>query len=361
MSRNHFRPFLTTAVALFTALPLHGQAAERVSLSGGRTAIWNIAGKVTIGPGSGRSVEVTVTRRGPDAAGLELARGPIGGRETLRIIYPGDDIVYRDRDPGTHHDRWRTEFRVREDGTFGGDNYDRRRGESGRRVRVTSSGSGTEASADLDIQVPAGQEFSLFLAAGEITARNVDGKILLDTHGADVTATAMKGDLDIDTGSGDVRVDGMVGPLRVDVGSGDVTLSGVSGANLEIDTGSGEVRGTGVASAVLRIDTGSGDVLLDGLTAQDVNVDVGSGNVELGWTTDPGDLTIDSGSGDITLTLPGNSGAIVDFESSSGDIDSAFEISTTRIQRDALRGTFGNGLGRIAVESGSGDVRIVKR
>ena len=343
MSRNHFRPILTTAATLVFALPLMGQATERVSLAGGR------------------AVEVTVTRRGPDGARLELARGPIGGRETLRIIYPGDDIVYRESRPGTHRDRWSSEFRIREDGTFGGDDHDRRRSESGRRVRVTSMGSGTEASADLDIAVPAGTELSLFLAAGEITARNVDGKLLLDTHGADVTASGMKGDLDIDTGSGDVRVDGMTGPLRVDVGSGDVTLSAVRGATLDIDTGSGEIRETGVASDVLRIDTGSGDVLLDGLIAQDVNVDVGSGDIELGWTTDPGDLTIDSGSGDVTLTLPLNAGASADIESSSGDIDSAFEIQTTRIQRDALRGSFGDGHGRIAVETGSGDVRLVKR
>jgi lia operon protein LiaG len=361
VSRNYFHPIVLSALAAVAAPALLIAQTERVSLAGGRAAIWNIAGMVNLTPGSGRAVEVTVTKRGPDAGRLEVARGPIGGRETLRIIYPGDDIVYRDRDREMHGDRWRTEFRVREDGTFGGDNHDRRRGESGRRVRVTSSGSGTEASADLEITVPAGTELSIFLAVGEITARNVDGKILLDTHGANVSATGMKGDLDIDTGSGDVRVDGMTGPLRVDVGSGDVTLSSVSGASLDIDTGSGEVRGTGVASGVLRIDTGSGDVELDGLTAQDVNVDVGSGNVELGWTTDPGDLTVDSGSGDVVLTIPANSGATVDFESSSGDVDSDFPIQTTRVQRDALRGTFGDGKGRLAVESGSGSLKLVRR
>ena len=72
-------------------------------------------------------------------------------------------------------------------------------------------------------------------------------------------------------------------------------------------------------------------------------------------------MEIGSGSGEITLTLPHASGAIVDLKSSSGDITSDFEITTTRIERDTLRGTFGDGKGRIAVETGSGDVRLVKR
>ena len=56
-----------------------------------------------------------------------------------------------------------------------------------------------------------------------------------------------------------------------------------------------------------------------------------------------------------------SAGGTVDLQSSSGDIESAFEISTTRIERDTLRGTFGDGRGRIAVETGSGDVSLLKR
>ena len=362
MSRKSLQALnLTTITALAAATALPAQTPERVSLTGSRVAIWDIAGQVTLAPTSGRSVIVAVTRRGPDAARLEIAHGPIGGRETLRVIFPGDEIIYSDRDQVTG--RWSTEFRVNDNGTFSDDNDhgDRRSRSGGRRMRVRGNGNGTEASADLDIQVPAGQEINVYLAAGTITARNLNGKILLDTHGADVSATAMKGVLDIDTGSGDVRVDGMDGPLNVDVGSGDVTLSAVKGTTFEIDAGSGDVRGAAIASDVLRVDTGSGNVELDGIVSQDVQVDVGSGDVELAWAADPGEVGIDSGSGEITLTFPSASGATVDLESSSGDISSDFEITTTRIERDTLRGTFGDGKGRIAVETGSGDVRLVKR
>ena len=346
---------LTVAIAL----PLLAQTPERVTLSGSRIGIWNIAGKVTLSAGSGSNVLVTVTRHGSDGAKLELAHGPINGRETLRVIYPGDAVVYAPN--GREHGRWRTEFDIRDDGTFSGDDDHGDRWGNGHRMRVSSTGDGLDASADLDIQVPAGQQLMVVLAVGTVDARNVNGKLSIDTHGANVTASALKGNVDIDTGSGDVQVDGMDGPLNVDVGSGDVTLSNVKGATLDVDTGSGDVHGTGIAADALKVDTGSGAVGLTGLVAQTASIDVGSGDVDLAWTVDPGDIDIDSGSGEIHLTMPAGSGGSVDLESSSGDINSDFEVRTQHIERDALRGTFGDGQGRIKVETGSGDISLLKR
>ena len=359
MSRNFIRTSLFAALALVATSPLHSQA-ERVSVTGAKVGIWNIIGKVTVTPAaSGRAVNVNITRRGRDGSKLTIEKGPIGGRETVRIIYPGDRITDISTDQYTG---WRTELRIRDDGTFGDGWGEGRNGNGGRRVIVGDrGGSGTEAAADLEIEVPNGQEIAIFLVAGEITARNLNGKILLDTHRADVSATAMKGDLDIDTGSGDVEVDGMDGPLMVDVGSGDVTLRNVKGSDLDIDTGSGEVKGTAITSDALNLDTGSGGIELDGLTAQRVAVDVGSGDVDLAWTADPGDVEIDSGSGSVTLTMPSASGATLEIETSSGDIQSQFEIRTNRIERDSLRGSFGDGKGRIVIDTGSGDVELVKR
>ncbi len=355
------KSLMLLALAVSSGLPalLTAQGPEQVTLSGSRIGIWNVAGKVTLSAGSGSDVQVTVTRHGADAAKLQVAHGPLDGRETLRIIYPGDEVSYRT--PSMGRGRWRTEFDMRDDGTFGGDDDHGDRWRGGRRMRVSSDGDGLDASADLDIKVPAGQQLQVTLAVGTVEARNVNGKLRIDTHGADVTATALKGDVDIDTGSGDVRVDGMDGPLAVDVGSGDVTLANVKGATLDIDTGSGEVRGTGIAADALKVDTGSGNVGLDGLVARDANIDVGSGDVDLKWTVDPGDIDVDSGSGEVHLTMPAGSGGTVDLESSSGDINSDFEVRTQHIERDALRGTFGDGQGRIKVETGSGDISLLKR
>ncbi|HEU4570303.1 MAG TPA: DUF4097 family beta strand repeat-containing protein [Gemmatimonadales bacterium] len=339
------------ALLLVAAAPLAAQ--EQVSLTGDDIGIWNLAGTVRVERAAGSAVTVAVTRQGRDAARLELAHGRIGGRETLRVIYPEDRIVY----PHGTNGRWRTEVDIREDGTFGDG---RSRGSDRRRVQLVGSGDGMEASADLVIGVPRGQKVAIYLVWGGITASNVDGTVRLDTWGAPVRASAMAGDLDIDTGSGDVDVTGMNGALAVDVGSGDVTLHDVRGPGLEIDTGSGDVEGSGITADRLAVDAGSGNVDLAQVTTGDLKVDTGSGDVRVAYSADPGDADIDTGSGAVTLTLPDGSGATVDLETSSGDIESAFSISTRRVERDALHGSFGDGRGQITVSTGSGDIGLVK-
>ena len=116
MSRNFIRTSLFAFVALAATSSLHAQA-ERLSVTGAKVGIWNIIGKVTVTPAaSGRAVNVNVTRRGRDASKLTIEKGPIGGRETIRIIYPGDRITDISTDQYTG---WRTELRIRDDGTFG--------------------------------------------------------------------------------------------------------------------------------------------------------------------------------------------------------------------------------------------------
>jgi hypothetical protein len=53
-------------------------------------------------------------------------------------------------------------------------------------------------------------------------------------------------------------------------------------------------------------------------------------------------------------------GADLVVETGSGRITTDFAVKTTRVQRDELRGTIGDGSSRIRVESGSGSVRLRK-
>src|SRR2546422_8922753 len=101
--------------------------------------------------GTGGDVVVELTRGGPDAGKLEIATGPLRGREALRVIYPDDEIVYRGLGRGPN-----TTLHVRDDGTVNDrDDQVRHRGDEGRRVRIVSPGSGLEPRADLRIAMPA--------------------------------------------------------------------------------------------------------------------------------------------------------------------------------------------------------------
>jgi hypothetical protein len=335
--------------------PAAAQQTERVDLTGPRAAVYNLAGEVSLEPGSGTAVSVEVRRGGADGARLVVERGPLGDRQVLRIIYPDDDIAYR---PASGW-RGRTQLRVRDDGTFY-DSGDRDRRDRGREVEISSTGSGLEAHADLRITVPRGQRLEVYLAAGRIGVTNVDGDLHLDGGSTDVVTSRTVGPLLVDVGSGTVSVSDARGPLTLDTGSGEVDVTGASGEEILVDTGSGSVTIRDVTAGSLNLDTGSGEVEGSGVAADVVRVDTGSGSVDLGFTRAPRELTVDTGSGGVTLTLPPTYSAEVEIESGSGGIDLDFPVTVTRWEREAVRGKIGDGTGRLTVETGSGGIRIRK-
>ncbi|MGH7527408.1 MAG: hypothetical protein ACREMX_11985 [Gemmatimonadales bacterium] len=200
------RAALFLPLVLIWPAGLAGQqrGSDRYTLAGGDVAIYNVAGAVVIEPGlpgqGQNQVSVQVTRGGTGAGRLGVEQGELHGRETLRVIYPEDRIVYRGLESGSS-----TTLEMGEDGTFGGGDHDGHRKETARRrVKVVGTGPGLEAHADLRIQVPAGREVAVYLAVGRVSISNVNGTPHVDAHSAPVTASGTRGALSLDVGSGSV-------------------------------------------------------------------------------------------------------------------------------------------------------------
>src|SRR2546421_10510237 len=141
------------------------QQPERHTISGDDVAVYNLVGVTRVEGGSGSAVVVELTRGGRDLAKLRVETGPVRGRETLRVIYPDDDIVYRGLDFDGN-----TTLDVREDGTFN-DREGHRSGGGAHRVRISGSGRGLEAHADPPGAVPPGQKVARDLARGRTALR----------------------------------------------------------------------------------------------------------------------------------------------------------------------------------------------
>jgi lia operon protein LiaG len=340
---------------------LHAQQqSERYTLDDDDVAIYNLVGAVRIEPGDG-GVAVQVTRAGPEAGRLRIAQGEIDGRSTFRVVYPGDRV--RDGSGGRGNS---TSLRVREDGTFGDQDGDgdwwharHRNREEGRKVTI-ASGDGLDARADLVVRVPRGHRVAVYLAVGAVTVTNVEGDLTLDTHEAGVTASGVKGELRIDVGSGSVRATQIDGNLSVDTGSGSVEVSRVHGTSLSIDTGSGDVTGSDLDANELSVETGSGEIRLTGIVSPDVSLETGSGGVTAELRRDVASLQVETGSGEIAIRAPASLGAEVEIETSSGDIETDFPLQITRHGRDHMMGTVGDGKGTIAIETGSGGIKLLK-
>jgi DUF4097 and DUF4098 domain-containing protein YvlB len=343
--------------ALIPSSGLSAQQPERYAVSGHEVAIYNLAGEVTVEAGPGPDVVAQATRGGADAAKLKVMKSEIDGTPSLRFVYPADRIIYNKLGSGSS-----TQLRVRDDGTFSDrhDDDEHEKRNEGRRVTISGGGSGLDAHADLRITVPMGKQLSLYLAVGKISVTNVEGDLNIDAASAPVTTSNTRGDLNIDVGSGQVQVSNSRGDLSVDTGSGSVSLTDVRGENVSVDTGSGEVSGTGVRSASLDVDTGSGDIQLAGIIAPQLKLETGSGAVTADVSGELWNVNVETGSGDITLKVPPTIGAEVDIETSSGEIETDFEVAVTRHARDHMTGRIGDGRGKIDIETGSGGIKLVK-
>ena len=326
-------------------------------LKGDSVAVYNLVGELRVEPGTGSDVAVQVTRGGADAARLDVQSGPLRGRETLRVIYPEDVISLPDWGGGRG---WNTTLRVRDDGTFGdGGNWRR----EGREVRITGRGRGMEAYADLRVSVPAGRRVVLHLGVGKAFVSNVDGVIVVDVSSADVSAERTRGTLKIDAGSGNVDVRDASGEVTLESGSGDVTATGLHGGTerVRVETGSGNITVTGAEAGELHVGTGSGDITVTGAKANELSFETGSGNVDVALTATFSTLSIETGSGDVTLRVPPTIGAEVELDTGSGEFDlGGLTIQVRRLEEDHITGTIGDGKGRLSVETGSGNVRLVK-
>lgn len=379
ISRFHLGS-LALAAALFLVTPL-GPAAGTLGpvasgsvsaqevhrLDGPRVAVYNLAGAVEVVRGDGSQVVVEVTRGGADRGRLSVETGRIGGRETLRVIYPGDRVVYRERGRSSN-----TTVQVGRDGTF----LDGRRG--GDRVRISGRGDGLEAHADLLVRVPPGVEVAVHLAVGEGRARdleaglafrtgsgrvdvaNVAGPVDVDTGSGAVTISEVRGDVTADTGSGAItlqRISG--GDVDADTGSGRISLEDISGSSLNADTGSGRILGQALAVEELSVDTGSGRIELDRLQALRVSCDTGSGSVRLGLTSDVELLVVDTGSGGVAVDVPSGFGAAMELSSGSGSVSVDVPGTEAAVaKRRYFRGRVGDGEGRVMIETGSGGITV---
>ena len=341
---------------ILTAASLNSQQAERYSIPEDELAIYNLVGEVRLEPGSGGDITVQVTRGGADAAKVKVFRGERDGMETLRFVYPETRIQYSGMSAGSS-----TQLRVRDDGTFGGNDHDDdKRKPEGKQVTIAASGGGLAAHADLRIGVPLGRRVALHLAVGKVAVTNVHGDLSIDVASAPVTTSTTRGELKINVSSGAVQVTNARGELSVNTGSGTVRVSDVRGESISIETGSGEVTASDVRSNELSIDTGSGNIEVSSLTSPQVSLETGSGSVIADLAGEIWNVNVETGSGDITLRVPPTLAAEVDIETSSGEIETDFEVAVTRHSRDHMTGRIGEGGGKIDIETGSGGIKLVK-
>ena len=132
-----------------------------------------------------------------------------------------------------------------------------------------------------------------------------------------------------------------------------MTLTGGSYENLDFDSTSGDLTVTDAAVGELSADTTSGSLTLDG-AFETIDFDTTSGALHLTASALPRDISCDTVSGGVMLTLPENGGFSATLDSVSGDL--TVDGFAGSLHRDEF--VYGQGGPAYEFDSVSGDVRI---
>ena len=204
----------------------------------------------------------------------------------------------------------------------------------------------SRGSARYVVSVPRGVRLSLEAVSGDIIATGSQGQIDASSVSGDVDVTNGTREVNAESVSGSVRVAQVNGNLRAESVSGDVRAENVSGS-VEASTVSGVIRLAGIQSRDVRTETVSGDISY-------------TGNIEGGGRYD-----FESHSGTLRLNIPRSSGAVVDVETFSGDVNTDFAVirqpGDRAKQRGAFEFTIGDGRARISAQTFSGRIHINNR
>lgn len=189
-------------------------------------------------------------------------------------------------------------------------------------------------------------------------------RLNVNSLGADVRVTGIKGDVAVEVAGGDVVINGSRVSRAKSMG-GDITLTDVDAeGTLDVGTFGGDVLVERARARRLAAETMGGNVVARDVTADETSLKTLSGDVEFaGALTKNGRYELRTHSGDVRVTVTGNTGFEIDATTFSGSIQPAANLSLQSTSRNnrSLRGVVGDGGARIIAAALSGDVIIGKK
>jgi DUF4097 and DUF4098 domain-containing protein YvlB len=164
------------------------------------------------------------------------------------------------------------------------------------------------------------------------------------THRVDIIIQMPRqGCVNLRTGDGNIEISGLKGEMDLHSGDGSENLSSVDG-KLRANTSDGHIRADGRFDE-LDLKTGDGHV--------DVRASAGS-SLAAGWRLETGD-------GNVTLELPADTAADVDFHTGDGHIDLDMPVTTEgKLRENEVRGKLNGGGSLLTIRTGDGSIHLRK-
>jgi hypothetical protein len=211
------------------------------------------------------------------------------------------------------------------------------------------------ASADIDVRELA-VELNVQSASSDINLENIKGNFGCDMASGDINITGLNGNVSAKGISSDIKMTDIIGQAHAMTTSGDVALDHVKGP-AKVSSTSGDSRLYGI-DGDLDVNTASGDIEVDSATGS-VRANSISGDIKLGaLAAAEGVFDVESVSGEIVMELSRDFKGDVAIRTVSGSINSHISAELESYSDSQIRGSVGNGAGRLTVSTTSGDINI---
>jgi DUF4097 and DUF4098 domain-containing protein YvlB len=241
----------------------------------------------------------------------------------------------------------------------GGSEEEARRIAQENRIDVSRSGDAVkfrgEMNQDVSIAVPAAiRRIEARTAAGAVKIDGISAQIILATDAGPAQASHIGGNLSLTTGGGAITLQDCAAPARLETGAGAILVDAAQ-ADVMAETGGGAILVT-AAKGNLKLETGGGNVTVRQGSGS-LWLETGGGNIEIGDVAGP--ITLKSGGGTIRL---GSSQQFVRASTAAGSIECHQLGSGANVMSGSgsIIAEFARNLHFVAsrIETGAGDILL---
>jgi len=196
-------------------------------------------------------------------------------------------------------------------------------------------------SADYEIMVPAWLPFAFNGVNTDVTIRGTEASVRGTTVNGDIWVLGGQGLVSIRSINGDVSLEHATGRIHIESVDGDVTAADIAGS--------------------IKATTVDGDVILERITSESVEATTVDGEVYYAGTVSPdGRYHLATHDGDITFYIPEEVDATVKVSTFSGEFESDFPFTISKIGGNSRRFSFtlGAGSAEIILEAFDGTIEL---
>lgn len=210
-----------------------------------------------------------------------------------------------------------------------------------------------EQSAPINLGVFSGWGLSGTLTLRVPENRLEDLEVTCFSGGIKVTGLEAE-TITLDSSSGEVTLENVKadGALRVDSFAGNISMRKVEAETIGVESSSGRIEARDVVADAFSANSFSGNMTLMEMDLEDLRIDTSSGKIEVALEQEA-DVSMETFSGRVDLTLPRGMGFTYQIETFSGGVEIGFDHTGGK-----EGGVVGDGDHSIRIETSSGGVKI---